>query len=109
MPAALAGAGELEFLDLGDNEALVLRPADVEDVLAHLPALRTLVLSRQPAGFGFGPYASAAAGAPWDTPSVAALMHLARALPKLAVQLERAGPPGLPPCACAEAGDCGCC
>lgn len=28
------------------------------------------------------------------------LMQLARALPQLAVQLERSTPPGLPPCTC---------
>lgn len=43
---------------------------------------------------------SAHSGAAWDAASVAALMQLARALPQLTVQLERAAPPCLPPCAC---------
>ncbi len=76
---------------------LVLRPADVDSILAPLPRLRRLVLSRQPAGYGFGPYISAATGAAWDTSSVEALMHLARRLPQLAVELERTLPPCLPP------------
>lgn len=41
---------------------------------------------------------SAASGAAWDTQSVGVLMHLARALPSLTVQLERgAGSPPLMP------------
>lgn len=76
---------------------LVLCPSDVDAVLAPLQRLRLLVLSRQPAGYGFGPYISAATGAAWDTSSVAALMHLARRLPQLAVELERTLPPCLPP------------
>ncbi|KAI7839467.1 hypothetical protein COHA_006735 [Chlorella ohadii] len=97
LPPALAGATQLEALDCGENQGLVLRPADVDSILAPLPRLRRLVLSRQPAGYGFGPYISAATGAAWDTSSVEALMHLARRLPQLAVELERTLPPCLPP------------
>lgn len=75
---------------------LVLRPADVDSLLAPLPRLRLLVLSRQPAGFGFGPYISTGSGAAWDAVSVAALMHLARRLPQLSVELERTALPCLP-------------
>lgn len=74
----------------------MLRQADVDGVLAPLPRLRLLVLSRQPAGCGFGPYISAGSGAAWDAVSVAALMHLARRLPHLAVELERTCLPCLP-------------
>ena len=35
---------------------LVLQSSDVDGLLAHMPSLRQLVLSRQPAGLGFGPY-----------------------------------------------------
>ena len=83
----------------------MLRPDDVESILAPLPRLRLLVLSRQPAGFGFGPYISAATGAAWDTSSVAALMHLARRLPQLSVELERTLPPYLPPPAADQGGE----
>lgn len=102
VPPALAGAAALQTLDLGENEALTLRPCDVDGVLASLPELRALVLARaHPGAFGFGPFASAASGAAWDAQSVAALMQLARRLPQLEVQLERCAPPGLPqPCCC---------
>jgi hypothetical protein len=56
LPPALADAPHLEALDAGENEGLALRPDDVHGLLARLPALRHLVLSRQPADCGFGPY-----------------------------------------------------
>ena len=34
----------------------MLQCSDVDGLLAHMPSLRQLVLSRQPAGLGFGPY-----------------------------------------------------
>ena len=80
-------------------------PADVDDSLAPLRELRSLVLARPPRGYGFGPYAAAATGAAWDAPSVAALMRLALVLPRLEVQLERTAPPGAqPPPGAANAG-----
>ena len=89
LPPVLGEAGQLEALDLGENPGLVLQEGDVPAVLARMPRLRLLVLSRQPAGFGFGPFAAAASGAAWDAQSVGVLMQLARALPALEVRLER--------------------
>ncbi|EFN59504.1 hypothetical protein CHLNCDRAFT_138138 [Chlorella variabilis] len=103
LPRALAGAPRLQLLDVGENEDLVLQGSDVEGVLGRMPDLRHLVLSRQPSGFGFGPYISAGSGAAWDAQSVGVLMQLARSLPTLCVHLERdeqrgaAAPPPPPP------------
>lgn len=96
LPPALAEATQLELLDVGENDELVLHASDVAAILGRMPALRRLVLARAPAGFGFGPYISPG-GAAWDAQSVGVLMQLARALPSLEVELERCSPPGCPP------------
>ncbi|KAI3433375.1 hypothetical protein D9Q98_003192 [Chlorella vulgaris] len=94
LPAALAQAEQLECLDVGENEDLVLQVSDVDGLLAKMPNLGLLVISRQPAGHGFGPYISTDSGAAWDVQSVGVLMQLARVMPHLSVQLQREAPPG---------------
>lgn len=76
---------------------LVLQASDVDCLLGHMGSLRHLIISRQPAGFGFGPYICADSGAAWDAQSVGVLMQVARTLPTLCVQLERPGMMPMPP------------
>ncbi len=63
LPPALSSCMALEELDLSNNSRLQLGPADVQDVLCRLPALRTLHLHKDSALCELG-------GSPWDLRSV---------------------------------------
>jgi hypothetical protein len=56
MPDLLPCAPSLPAPCFAPTCRLVLQCSDVDGLLAHMPSLRQLVLSRQPAGLGFGPY-----------------------------------------------------
>lgn len=86
VPPVLAGASRLEVLDLSGNVGLELSRRDVHATLARMPALSLLLLGKH-AALGAAPAAAAAAagGSEWSTPSVAALVALGQALPRLQI------------------------
>ena len=89
--------------------SLVLQGSDVEGVLGRMPDLRHLVLSRQPSGFGFGPYIRCAHTAPpglaWPgtplrprRPPHRRRLSRRAPLPSPPLPQPAASPPPAPPC-----------
>lgn len=85
---------------------LALHASDVDSILGRMPSLRRLVVARQPAGFGFGPYARcwpALGWQGWPGVTTAVLPHDLRTPPPLPTApsclpcpAAPAAPPGMP-------------
>lgn len=84
----LAEAPCLEVLDLSGNVGLELSMHDVRATLMRMPRLALLLLGKQAAYPGAVRAPLGSTGLEWRTPSVAALVALAQALPHLQVGRE---------------------
>lgn len=85
VPPVLASAAHCEVLDLSGNAGLELALHDVEATLARMPRLNLLLLGKAAADGGMP---ALGGGLEWRTPSVAALVALAQALPALQIDFE---------------------
>ncbi|KAL4450023.1 hypothetical protein ABPG77_010692 [Micractinium sp. CCAP 211/92] len=86
VPPVLCAASRLEVLDLSGLPGLELSLRDVQCTLARMPRLSLLLLGKQAACQGAAP--GGPPGLEWRTPSVAALVALGQALPRLQVDFE---------------------